>query len=68
MGKTFLVSSVPTNQGYTSQSLWLNKCIKIVDKTIFSSSLFVIGNNFVGRLFQNKTEFNLIENENFLIG
>ena len=57
--------------------LWYNKYIKIDDKTIFSSSLSAKGINFVGQLFQNnqqikkwnelKTEFDLIENEKFLI-
>ena len=57
--------------------LWHNKYIEIDDKTIFSSSVPAKGINFVGQLFQNnqqikkwdelKTEFNLIENEKFLI-
>ena len=54
-----------------SQCLCHNKYIKIDDKTIFSSSLSAKGINFVGQLFQNnqqiKTEFDLIENEKFLI-
>ena len=60
-----------------SQCLWHNKYIKIDDKTIFSSSLSAKGINFIGQLFQNnqqikkwnelKTEFDLIENEKFLI-
>ena len=60
-----------------SQCLWDNKYIKIDDKTIFSSSLSAKRIKFVGQLFQNnqqvkewgelKTEFDLIENETFLI-
>ena len=60
-----------------SQCLCHNKYIKIDDKTIFSASLSPKGINFVGQLFQNnqqiknwdqlKTEFDLIENEKFLI-
>ena len=51
--------------------------VKIDDKTILSSSLSAKGINFVGQLFQNnqqikkwnelKTEFDLIEDEKFLI-
>ena len=76
MGKTFFVSSVLTFS-VGSQCLWHNKYIKIDDKTIFSSSLSAKGINFVGQLFQNnqqikkwdelKTEFDLNENEKFLI-
>ena len=72
MGKTFFVFLV-----HASQCLWDNKYIKIDDKTIFSSSLYAKGTNFVGQLFQNnqqikkwdelKPEFDLIENEKFLI-
>ena len=60
-----------------SQCLCHNKYIKIDDKTIFSSSLSAKGINFVGQLFQKnelikkwnelKTEFDLIENEKFII-
>ena len=59
-----------------SQSIY-NKYIKTDDKTIFSSSLSAKEINSAGQLFQNnqqiqkwdelKTEFNLIENEKFLI-
>ena len=60
-----------------SQGLCHNKYIKIDDKTIFCSSLSAKGINFVGKLFENNqqikkwdefnTEFDLIENEKFLI-
>ena len=60
-----------------AQCLWHNKYIKIDDKTIFSSTLSAKGINFVDQLFQNnqqikkwnelKTEFDLIENEKFII-
>ena len=76
MGKTFFVSSIFTFI-CCFQSLWHNKYIKIDDKTIFSSALSAKGINFVGQLIQNnqqiknfdelKTEFDLIENKNFLI-
>ena len=70
--------SIPSlSSSVASQCLWHNKYIKIDDKTIFSSSLSAKGINFVGQLFQNnqqikkwdelKTEFDLIENEKFLI-
>ena len=58
--------SLPSS--FAPQFLWHNNYIKIDDKTIFS---------FVGQLFQNnqqiknwgelKTEFDLIENEKFII-
>ena len=71
-------SSLPSlPSSVASQCLWHNKYIKIDDKTIFSSSLSAKGINFIGQLFQNnqqikkwdelKTEFDLIENEKFLI-
>ena len=76
MGKTFFVSSVLTFI-CCSQCLWYNEYIKIDNKTIFRSSLSAKGINFLGQLFQNnqqikkwdelKTEFDLIENEVFLI-
>ena len=60
-----------------NQILWHNKYIKIDDKTIFSFSLSAKGINFVGQLFRSnqkikkwdklKTEFDLIENEKFLV-
>ena len=69
------ILSLPSS--VASQCLWHHKYIKIDDKTIFSSSLSAKGINFVAHLFQNsqqskkweelKTEFDLIENENFLI-
>ena len=76
MGKHFSSSpSLPSSVAF--QCLWHNKHIKIDDKTIFSSSLSAKGINFIGQLFQNnqqikkwdelKTEFDLIENEKFLI-
>ena len=71
-------SSLPSlPSSVASQCLWHNKYIKIDDKTIFSSSLSAKGIIFAGQLFQNnqqikkwdefKTEFDLIENEKFLI-
>ena len=65
-------SSLPSlPSSVAAQCLWHNKYIKIDDKTIFSSSLSAKGITFVGELFQSnqqiKTEFDLIENENFLI-
>ena len=74
--KHFLPSiSLPSS--VASQSLRHNKYIKIDDKIIFSTSLSAKGINFIGQLFQNnqqikkwdelKTEFDLIENEKFLI-
>ena len=76
MGKNF--SSLPSlPSSVASQCLWHNKYIKIDNKTIFSFSLSAKGINFIGQLFQNnhqikkwdelKTEFDLIENEKFLI-
>ena len=59
------------------QCLWHNKYIKIDDKTIFSSSLSANGITLCVSSFKTinklkkwdelKTEFDLIENENFLI-
>ena len=76
MGKTFFVSSVLTFI-CCSRCLWYNEYIKIDDKAIFRSSLSAKAINFLGQLFQNnqqikkwdelKTEFDLIENEVFLI-
>ena len=71
-------SSFPSlSSSVASQGLCHNKYIKIDDKTIFCSSLSAKGINFVGKLFENnqqikkwdefKTEFDLIENEKFLI-
>ena len=68
-------SSLPSS--VASQCLCHNKYFKIADETIFSSSLSAKGINFVDQLFQNnqqikkwdelKTEFDLIENEKFLM-
>ena len=71
-------SSLPSlPSSVASQCLWHNKYIKIDNKTIFSFSLSAKGINFIGQLFQNnqqikkwdelKTEFDLIENEKFII-
>ena len=56
---------------------WHNKYINIDDKTIFRSSLYAKGINFIGQLFENnqqikkldelETEFDLIENKKFVI-
>ena len=76
MGKTFFVFSIRTLI-CSSHCLWHNKYIKIDDETIFCSSVSAKRINFVGQLLQNnqqikkwdelKTEFDLIENEKFLI-
>ena len=73
----YFLSLLPLPSSVASQCLWHDKYIKIDDKTIFSSSLSAKGINFVGQLFQNnqqikkwdelKTEFDLIENEKFLL-
>ena len=52
-----IFSSLPSlSSSVASQCLWHNKYIKIDDKTIFSSSLFAKGINFVGQLFQNNQQ------------
>ena len=71
------MSPPPLLSSVGSQCLWLTKYVKVNDKTFFSSVLSAKGINFVDQLFQNnqqirkwdelKTEFDLIENEKFLI-